>query len=149
MHDKDLPKLDLEKLRQKDEEELFKLKTCMIELGFFKMINHGFDPQLKEDFEKMSESFFDLPFASKNAVRRELNTKTFRGYYGPGVESTNDKPDIKEAFTWGPALLRGSITTWYHGPNLIPSELHLFKETFEAYCSKMSEISLVLLKGSF
>ena len=97
------------------------------------MINHGFDPQLIEDFEKMSESFFDLPFASKNAVRRELNTKTFRGYYGPGVESTNDKPDIKEAFTWGPALLRGSITTWYHGPNLIPSELNLFKETFVSY----------------
>ena len=50
MHDKDLPKLDLRKLREKDEEELFKLKTYMMELGFFKIINHGFDPQLKEDF---------------------------------------------------------------------------------------------------
>ena len=55
-----------------------------MELGFFKLINHGMDHQLKENFEKMSKSFFDLPFEWKNEVRRELSKKTFRGYYGSG-----------------------------------------------------------------
>ena len=42
------------------------------------------DRQLKENFENISKSFFDLPFESKNEVRRELSKKTFRGYYGSG-----------------------------------------------------------------
>ena len=133
----------------------------MIELGFFKLIDHNLDPSLKQKFEEISKSFFDLPFEAKNMVRRELSKNVFRGYYGkcfqlfsklseepfwpgsltqsetaksPGVESTNGNPDIKETFAWGQGLLRGSISTWYHGPNLVPHEVDHIQEVFDSYC---------------
>ena len=54
----------------------------MIDLGFFKLIDHGLDPFLRQKFGKISKSFFDLPFEAKNKVRRELSKNVFRGYYG-------------------------------------------------------------------
>ena len=126
-------------------------------------------------FEQISKSFFDLPLEAKNRVRRELSRNVFRGYYGygflensqkmsisknetikeansetikrPGVESTNGNPDIKETFAWGQGLLRGSISTWYHGPNLIPDDLIDIQDTFDSYCSEMKQIGLSLLQA--
>ena len=65
----------------------------------------------------------------------------------PGVETTNGNPDIKETFAWGQGLLRGSISTWYHGPNLIPEDLDQLQEVFDIYCSKMKEFGLRLLQA--
>ena len=65
----------------------------------------------------------------------------------PGVESTNGNPDIKEAFAWGPGLLRGSISTWYHGPNLIPEDIDKMEEIFDAYCNNMKQFGLSLLQA--
>ena len=135
----------------------------------------------RENFEKTSKMFFELPAEAKYKVRRELSKNTFRGYYGsvsfksccvkywskkrvdaiswreeralkgtsnrPGVESTNGNPDIKEAFTWGPGLLRGSISTWYHGPNLIPDDIDQIQEIFDAYCAKMMQFGISLLQA--
>ena len=36
----------------------------------------------RENFEKTSKVFFDLPIEAKNKVRRELSKNVFRGYYG-------------------------------------------------------------------
>ena len=36
----------------------------------------------RENFEKTSKVFFDLPIEAKNKVRRELSENVFRGYYG-------------------------------------------------------------------
>ena len=52
----------------------------------------------------------------------------------PGVESTNGNPDIKETFAWGQGLLRGSISTWYHGPNLVPHDVDHIQEVLDSYC---------------
>ena len=52
----------------------------------------------------------------------------------PGVESTNGNPDIKETFAWGQGLLRGSISTWYHGPNLVPDDIDQIENVFDSYC---------------
>ena len=60
---------------------------------------------------------------------------------------TNGNPDIKETFAWGQGFLRGSISTWYHGPNLIPDDLVQIQEVFDAYCSKMKEFGLSLLQA--
>ena len=104
--------------KQKDADELARLKSCMIELGFFKLAGHGLDPKLRKDFkiyaswawigttprdfrileddrtniiikifrrenfEKTSKLFFDLPAEAKYKVRRELSKNVFRGYYG-------------------------------------------------------------------
>ena len=120
MNSADLPKISLQKLKQKDVEELARLKSCMIELGFFKLAGHGLDPKLRKDFkiyaswawigttprdfrileddrtniiikifrrenfEKTSKLFFDLPAEAKYKVRRELSKNVFRGYYGTG-----------------------------------------------------------------
>ena len=118
MNSTDLPKISLQKLKQKDSHELARLKSCMIELGFFKLVGHGLDPKLRggfkmitslawnsygmnhiinddrifiifeifqrENFEKTSKLFFDLPIEAKNKVRRELSKNVFRGYYGTG-----------------------------------------------------------------
>ena len=51
MNSVDLPKISLQKLKQKHTEELARLKSCMIELGFFKLVGHGLDPTLRKDFE--------------------------------------------------------------------------------------------------
>ena len=51
MNSVDLPKISLQKLKQKDAEELARLKSCMTELGFFKLVGHGLDPTLRKDFE--------------------------------------------------------------------------------------------------
>ena len=47
MNPPDLPKISLQKLKQKDSHELARLKSCMIELGFFKLVGHGLDPKLR------------------------------------------------------------------------------------------------------
>ena len=47
MDSADLPKINLQKLIQKDAQELVRLKSCMIELGFFKLIGHGLDQKLR------------------------------------------------------------------------------------------------------
>ena len=44
----DLPKISLQKLKEKDSQELAKLKSCMIVLGFFKLIDHGLDQSLRQ-----------------------------------------------------------------------------------------------------
>ena len=47
----DLPKISLPKLVAKDSEELARLKSCMLELGFFKLIDHGLNPTVRTDFK--------------------------------------------------------------------------------------------------
>ena len=87
----------------------------------------------------------DHNFDSKmGATAKEANLETIKR---PGVEMTNGNPDIKETFAWGQGLLRGSISTWYHGPNLIPDDLTDIQNTFDSYCSKMKEIGLSLLQA--
>ena len=79
----------------------------------------------------------------------EYNLQTF--YCGtsesPGVETTNGNPDIKETFAWGQGLLRGTKSTWYHGPNMIPDDLDQIQEVFDSYCSKMKDFGLSLLQA--
>ena len=49
MNSSDLPKISLRKLKAKDAEELARLKSCMLELGFFKLIDHGLDPTVRNN----------------------------------------------------------------------------------------------------
>ena len=51
MGSSDLPKISLRKLVAKDSEELARLKSCMLELGFFKLIDHGLNPTVRTDFK--------------------------------------------------------------------------------------------------
>ena len=80
------------------------------------------------------KSFFSSPVRTS-----PLNTEYVLYYVTetmkrPGVESTNGNPDIKETFAWGQDLLRGSIPTWYHGPNLVPDDFDQKQEVFDSYC---------------
>ena len=59
MNSSDLPKISLRKLIAKDAEELAKLKSCMLELGFFKLIDHSMDPTVRTN-SKIKRSFYTV-----------------------------------------------------------------------------------------
>ena len=59
MNSSDLPKISLRKLIAKDAEELTRLKSCMLELGFFKLVDHGLDPTVRNN-SKINSCFFTV-----------------------------------------------------------------------------------------
>ena len=58
-----------------------------------------------------------------NIINNIYSLDSTKGYFGPGDETTNGKPDIKEAFIWGAEIFGKDEETIYHNPNKIPKLL--------------------------
>ena len=65
--------------------------------GFFQVVNHGVDPELRARAEEQQRVFFDLPRAVKEPMRRTAGNS--RGWYDD--ELTKQRRDWKEGLDFG------------------------------------------------
>lgn len=100
------------------------LEAACREHGFFYLVGHGVDGDLRAELEAASRRFFALPLAEKVEIRMARAGRAWRGYFAVGEELTSGRPDQKEGLYFGaelpaehPAVRAGRPL---HGPNLFP-----------------------------
>lgn len=151
-----LPVIDLGALRKGDAasrvELCRQLDTCCQDHGFFYVIGHGIDAQLREAVFAQSRAFFGLPDEVKS--RWHIDRSNIRRGYDPvGWQSLDpgQPADLKESFYLG--VDRGPddplvvARTPNHGPNQWPSERLVpgFQSDTQAYAAALSGVGLQLM----
>ncbi|WP_158247362.1 MULTISPECIES: isopenicillin N synthase family oxygenase [Pseudomonas] len=121
-----LNSISLEKLDSlQTQSEIFRLRNCCINDGFFYLTDHGINPSFIDDALIAARRFFALPLRTKNLFsqdRQLVNPNTCRGYvhtFGETLHAPTG-PDHKQHFDMGreaPACDRP-----FTGPNLLPNE---------------------------
>ena len=101
------------------------------EYGFAVIRDHGIPADLIARAEAMSKAFFALPDEVKKAYKIEGGGGA-RGYTPFGVERAKDAEvhDLKEFWHVGRELPAGHPLAEYMAPNVWPSEVDGFRETF-------------------
>lgn len=101
------------------------------EYGFAVIRDHGIAQDLIERAEALSKKFFALPEETKNTYKIEGGGGA-RGYTPFGIEKAKDAEvfDLKEFWHVGRELPEGHTLSKYMQPNVWPSEVDGFRETF-------------------
>lgn len=102
------------------------------EFGFGVVRDHGISADLIARAEELSKKFFALPDEVKRSYRIEGGGGA-RGYTPFGTEKAKDAQvhDLKEFWHVGRALPAGHPLAEYMAPNVWPTEVPGFRETFE------------------
>ena len=121
--------------------------TCR-EIGFFLIIGHGIDPDVKAAMLAAAKEFFALPMPSKQAIAIE-KSDCHRGYVGIATETLDSSEtldgDLKETLDTGGEHgpdhpeVRAGVPLF--GPNQFP-DLPGFRTAWEAYRDQAIEASL-------
>ena len=94
------------------------------DLGFFRVVGHGLDPQLFTQLDHAARAFFDLPDDAKEAFAMRHAGTAWRGWFPVRGEVTSGRPDRKEGIYIGldhdPDHPRVRAGTPLHGRNLLP-----------------------------
>ena len=108
------------------------LGRSFAEFGFGVIRDHGIDAELIARAEEMSKAFFALPDATKRAYKIEGGGGA-RGYTPFGTEKAKDAKvhDLKEFWHVGRDLPEGHALSDFMAPNIWPSEVDGFRDTFE------------------
>lgn len=106
------------------------LGRSFAEYGFAVVRDHGIPQELIDRAESLSKQFFAMPTEAKLAYRIEGGGA--RGYTPFGVEKAKDAEifDLKEFWHVGRSLPEGHELSQYMAPNIWPSEIEGFRETF-------------------
>jgi polar amino acid transport system ATP-binding protein len=118
--------------------------------GFFYVVGHGVDPDLRRRLEGTSRRFFALPEATKMRWRMALGGRAWRGYFPTGGELTSGRPDWKEGLYFGAELpddhplVRAAAPI--HGRNLFP-DLPGFRDEVLAYLEALTGLGHQLIEG--
>lgn len=109
------------------------LGRSLEEYGFAVIRDHGIPQELIDRAESLSRAFFALPEATKRAYKIEGGGGA-RGYTPFGVETAKDATvhDLKEFWHVGRELPEGHPLAEFMAPNVWPSEIAGFCETFTA-----------------
>ncbi len=118
------------------------------EFGFAIVRDHGIPADLIARAEDMSRAFFALP----DQVKREYKIEGgggARGYTPFGTEKAKDAKvhDLKEFWHVGRDLPKGHPLSEFMAPNLWPSEVEGFRETFEALYSAFEKAGDTILRA--
>ena len=113
------------------EEVAEELGKSFEEYGFAVIRDHGIPQELIDRAEAMSKAFFALPTETKKAYKIEGGGGA-RGYTPFGVETAKDAKvhDLKEFWHVGRELPAGHPLAEFMAPNVWPSEVPAFRETF-------------------
>ncbi|MDZ4307290.1 isopenicillin N synthase family dioxygenase [Allopontixanthobacter sp.] len=108
------------------------LGRSFAEFGFGVVRDHGISPDLIARAEELSKQFFALPDDVKRAYKIEGGGGA-RGYTPFGTEKAKDAKvhDLKEFWHVGRDLPADHPLAEYMAPNIWPSEVPGFRETFE------------------
>ena len=64
----DIPRISYNKLTIHDEKELEKLKITMMNVGFFKLYDHGVSDEFRILFQNKIKDFFAMPLIEKRKL---------------------------------------------------------------------------------
>ena len=76
--------------------EVDKLHDACLNWGLFYLEDTPVSPAARASVFERSKQFFDLPSDQKRILDIK-HSENFRGYVGPGEETTNGRPDLKES----------------------------------------------------
>ena len=109
------------------------LGQSFAEYGFAVIRDHGIPQPLIDRAQVMARAFFDLPEETKRAYHKPGGGGA-RGYTPFGTEKAKDAEvfDLKEFWHVGRSLPAGDPLEAFMPPNVWPTELDGFRETFEA-----------------
>ncbi|MFI1382839.1 isopenicillin N synthase family dioxygenase [Embleya sp. NPDC020886] len=131
---------------------LAELRHAAREIGFFQVVGHGVDRELRARALAVSRRFFALPEADRLAIEN-VNSPQFRGYTRTGTEYTRGGPDWREQLDIGPeraALTLGPDDPAYLrliGPNQWPAALPELRETVLAWQEEALRVGREVLRA--
>lgn len=118
------------------------------EFGFALVKDHGIDQQLITRGWDLAKQFFALPEATKR-VYLLAGAAGQRGYtaFGTEIAKGASENDLKEFWHVGRELPAGSPLAETMPPNVWPSEIAGFRETFEQLFNAMDATGAKILQG--
>ncbi|CAK1358819.1 putative 2-oxoglutarate-dependent dioxygenase [Cercospora beticola] len=148
-----IPILDLGEARDAKTKPAFlaKLREAVLSVGFLYINNTGIDQAFFDRVCKEGIQFFDLSEQEKLRIEMK-NQPSFLGYSRLGMETTAKAADWREQLDLStPHELRKDTEPLYYnlfGPNQWPDPDMLpdFREVFETYMERLSEISMVFTR---
>jgi isopenicillin N synthase-like dioxygenase len=153
MNSKKVPLLSLKKYTHGSDKEKAKFEQDLFngfkEYGFVVIENHTIDKNLLKKSYSLSKEFFDLPFENKNHYKLDKNFSQ-RGYTPYLTEHARDSKgvkDLKEFYHVGRELSEEKSKLSNHIPNVWPSEVVEFKETFLKMYSELEKVGDLILKA--
>jgi len=132
-----VPVIDIERLPG-DRAAMEALDLACRDWGFFQVVGHGVDIDLREETQRQTQTFFTLPVSEKHAIIRTAENAW--GFYDQ--ELTKNVRDWKEIFDVGPPQSRGPLAgaapQW-------PRSLPRFKTTLLTYSDACERVARRLL----
>ncbi|WP_298307878.1 2-oxoglutarate and iron-dependent oxygenase domain-containing protein [uncultured Erythrobacter sp.] len=124
------------------------LGRSFAEYGFAVVRNHGIPQELIERAEETSKAFFALPEETKRAYHL-AGKGGARGYTPFGTEKAKDADvfDLKEFWHVGRDLPEGHSLAEFMAPNIWPTEIAEFRETFSELYAAFEETGLRVLQA--
>lgn len=124
------------------------LRRATHEFGFFYLIGHGIDRDVRDRLFDTARDFFALSDTDKFSVEM-LNSPQFRGYTRYGGEYTQGAVDWREQIDLAaeyPSLGDEPPYLRLDGPNLWPLSLPDFREVIQDWQSRCSALGMQLMR---
>lgn len=124
------------------------LGNSFAEFGFAIVRDHGIPQDLIDRAEELAKAFFALPEDTKKAYHIAGGGGA-RGYTAFGTEIAKDAEvhDLKEFWHVGRSLPEGHPLSEFMAPNIWPSEIPGFRETFEQLYTEFEKAGDTILRA--
>ncbi len=121
-------------------------------IGFFSLVGHGLEPELRDSYFAARRAFFSLPDDAKAGIDQAASPH-FRGWERVGSELTDNRPDIREQLDLAsehpartphtdPPYLRLDGPNQWPGEQLVPG----FRTVVTTMLAEMERIGIELLR---
>ncbi len=134
-----------------DPDAALRLRHACTTVGFFYLSHHGVPPALERRIEQLSDAFFALPTAEKEAISMARGGRAWRGWFPLGGELTSGRPDQKEGLYLGDDLALDDLRVlagWpMHGANVFPAQPRGFREAVADYMREQERVGQQVLRG--
>lgn len=119
--------------------------------GFFAIVGHGVDAELRGRLERSARAFFALADGDKAEIAMARGGRAWRGWFPVGGELTAGVPDHKEGIYFGAELaaddprVRAGVPL--HGRNLFPRRLPELRAAVLEYMAALTSLGRRVLRG--
>jgi len=149
----EVPLIDLTGLRDGSEPAAVaaRIDTACRDTGFFGVVGHGVDPELRRRLDHLARQFFALPDREKAEVAMARGGRAWRGWFPVEGELTSGRPDLKEGLYFGQELapddprVVGGVPL--HGPNLFPEHPAGLRAAVLDYIEAVTAVGHLVLRG--
>jgi len=119
--------------------------------GFFQIVGHGVDPELRAGLERAAREFFALAESEKRRIAMIHGGAAWRGWFPLGSELTAGVPDGKEGLYFGiehpPDDERVLTGTPLHGANLYPERPAALADLVPRWIGAVTTVGRAVLRG--